>query len=166
MNCQRRVWKLNPFFGLVKALDCILIISENGERFSGGFNINVFQQVHKTGTQAALLVLTKTTQFISSSPCFGLVPSLPSLTSINCQRRRQDKTAQPRVIPLQADGIQRYCLWPLHSQHNDELLMPPPETRFSIFRFEQDLETRLHPQHDHVFNSGRVSKAESPKPWL
>ncbi|CAG7861228.1 unnamed protein product [Brassica rapa] len=84
-----------------------IVLTENGERFSGGFNINVFQQVHKTGTQAALLVLTKTTQFISSSPCFGLVPSLPSLTSINCQRRRQDKTAQPRVIPLQADGIQR-----------------------------------------------------------
>ncbi|KAH0915251.1 LOW QUALITY PROTEIN: hypothetical protein HID58_029697 [Brassica napus] len=61
------------------ALDCILIISENGGRFSGGFNINVFQQVHKTGTQAALLVLTKTTQFISSSPCFGLVPSLPAV---------------------------------------------------------------------------------------
>ena len=33
-----------------------LIISGNGGRFSGGFDINVFQQVHKTGTQVSSVV--------------------------------------------------------------------------------------------------------------
>ncbi|KAG5387272.1 hypothetical protein IGI04_038742 [Brassica rapa subsp. trilocularis] len=36
-----------------------IVLTENGGRFSGGFNINVFQQVHKTGTQAALLSMLR-----------------------------------------------------------------------------------------------------------
>ena len=49
----------------------------------------------KRDWQVALLVLKKMTQFISFIPCFGLVPSLPSLTSINCSAPspRQNSTA-------------------------------------------------------------------------
>ncbi|KAH0863884.1 hypothetical protein HID58_081095 [Brassica napus] len=55
---------------------------------------------------------------------------LPTVIDFNKLFKAVAKTKQhsPRVIPLQADGIQ----WSLHSQHNQELLLPPPETRFSL----------------------------------